>query len=181
MMFGFEAVAWNMFQSAHGTNSHSLMSLSVSRTVPARAARTFSTIDWTDVTSKLSTDAAKSEINRLRALYGEQANLAKTFSGPPAPIDFAFLAAPSFLRPFGLLVAPSKAPKAPLVLHAAEPEWGCKLVCHASRAARGERAPHMPPLNVADACVGPRAPVISSAPVHPPTARERRDTSAASR
>ena len=61
----------------------------VSRTVPARAARTFSTIDWTDVTSKLSTDAAKSEINRLRALYGEQANLAKTFSGPPAPIDFA--------------------------------------------------------------------------------------------
>ena len=61
----------------------------VTRTLPARAARTFSTVDWTDVKSKLSTDAAKSEINRLQALYGEQASLAKTFSGPPAPIDFA--------------------------------------------------------------------------------------------
>jgi len=54
-----------------------------------RAARSFSSVDWTDVTSKLSTDAAKSEINRLRAVYGEQAALANTFSGPPAPIDFS--------------------------------------------------------------------------------------------
>ena len=140
-----------------------------------------------DHTAGVALNESADIIDHLWAKYGDRvgerpaADMWLNGRRLPAPIDFAFLAAPSFLRPFGLLVAPSKAPKAPLVVHAAEPEWGCKLVCHASRAARGERAPHMPPLTVADACVGPRAPVISSAPVHPTTARERRDTSAASR
>jgi hypothetical protein len=56
---------------------------------PARSARAFATVDWSAVMGKLTTDAAKSEISKMRGVYGEAASLAATYSAPPAPIDFA--------------------------------------------------------------------------------------------
>jgi len=51
--------------------------------------------------------------------------------GLPKPLDFASLVAPSALRPWaecGLLLAPSRAPAAPLVLHGCEPDDGTRLL-----------------------------------------------------
>ena len=53
------------------------------RTVARRA------IAWGDLGSKLTSDTAKAELNRLRALAGEITALSNTYSAPPPPIDFA--------------------------------------------------------------------------------------------
>ena len=63
--------------------------------------------------------------------------------GLPAPLDFALLVVPSALRPWphaGLMLAPSRKPGEPLILHGCESEAGSRLVrevlLHNSNAAR---------------------------------------------
>ena len=53
------------------------------RTVVRRA------VDWGALGSKLSSDSAKAELSRLRAVAGEITALSNTYSSPPPPIDFA--------------------------------------------------------------------------------------------
>eukprot|EP00619_Florenciella_sp_RCC1007_P004387 CAMPEP_0205903328 /NCGR_PEP_ID=MMETSP1325-20131115/30_1 /ASSEMBLY_ACC=CAM_ASM_000708 /TAXON_ID=236786 /ORGANISM="Florenciella sp., Strain RCC1007" /LENGTH=168 /DNA_ID=CAMNT_0053268963 /DNA_START=37 /DNA_END=543 /DNA_ORIENTATION=+ len=58
------------------------------RSVVSRAVAHRS-IDWSSLSTKLSSDSAKAEVSRLRATYGEIQALANNYSGPPTPIDFA--------------------------------------------------------------------------------------------
>uniref|UniRef100_A0A7S2CQH6 ATP synthase subunit d, mitochondrial n=1 Tax=Florenciella parvula TaxID=236787 RepID=A0A7S2CQH6_9STRA len=61
-------------------------------------------IDWSALSSKLTSDGARSEFARLRATYGEIQGLANTYAEPPSPIDFAGykakIAAPGLVEKF---------------------------------------------------------------------------------
>lgn len=46
-------------------------------------------VDWAALGSKLTSDTAKAELSRLRAVSGEITALSNTYSSPPPPIDFA--------------------------------------------------------------------------------------------
>ena len=46
-------------------------------------------VDWLALAGKVSTDGARTDVNRLRDLYDEINAAAKAYEGEPAPIDFA--------------------------------------------------------------------------------------------
>ncbi|CAM9288797.1 unnamed protein product [Heterosigma akashiwo] len=46
-------------------------------------------VNWAAISSKLTSDSAKAELNRYKALCGEIQGLYKAASAAPAPIDFA--------------------------------------------------------------------------------------------
>ena len=55
----------------------------------ARAARTQRWVSVAALESKVTTDEAKQELNRLKMALGEASLLAAKYSAAPAPIDFA--------------------------------------------------------------------------------------------
>lgn len=64
-----------------------LLARAVTRT--ARAARTQRWVSVAALESKVTTDEAKQELNRLKMALGEASLLAAKYSAAPAPIDFA--------------------------------------------------------------------------------------------
>ena len=46
-------------------------------------------VDWLALAGKVSTDGARTDVNRLRDLCDEINAAAKAYEGEPAPIDFA--------------------------------------------------------------------------------------------
>ena len=53
------------------------------RALPVRA------MDWNALAGKVSSDAARAEVSRLRELHGDLVSQAKAYEGAPEPIDFA--------------------------------------------------------------------------------------------
>ena len=53
------------------------------------AASTTRAMDWVALSQKVSSDQAKSEINRLRDLHADFAAMAAKIPSDPAPIDWA--------------------------------------------------------------------------------------------
>ena len=64
-----------------------MLARAVTRT--ARAARTQRWVSVAALESKVTTDEAKQELNRLKMALGEASLLAAKYSAAPAPIDFA--------------------------------------------------------------------------------------------
>jgi len=90
-----------------------------------------------DETRGLTIAGSAAIVSHLWEAYGEDVierpRLDALLNGGRLPrlVDFAFLVAPSGLRPLpehGLMLAPARVPKLPLVLHGCEPDPGSRLV-----------------------------------------------------
>lgn len=86
-----------------------------------------------DKTSGVALNGSSDIVQHLWRSYGEDVHQSRLDSllngGLPKQLDFPLLASPSALRPWaeaGLMLAPSKAPAMPLVLHGCEPEPGTR-------------------------------------------------------